>query len=99
MAATVARSLPRLPLTGGPGLPIQRRAPDAAAACIVERQAPGDHVVENVGAVPTLRVGLGLSFLRFHAPEGDKVAGRLAWTESLAVDFRLPTRLTGEGHE
>lgn len=52
---------------------------------LVERQAAGDQVVENVGAVPVPRIGLGLSVLRFHASEGDKVAGRLARTESLAV--------------
>jgi hypothetical protein len=44
---------------------------------LVERQAAGDEVVENVGAVPVPRIGLDLSVLGFHAPEGDKVTGRL----------------------
>ena len=64
----------------------RRRAPDPAAAGIVPGHAAGDHEVEDVGAVPTLRVGLGLSVLAFHAPEGDDVAVRLARTRSLADD-------------
>jgi hypothetical protein len=54
---------------------------------MVEGQAGGDHEVENAGAVPTLRVGLGLPVLRFHAPEGDNVARRLTRTETLTNDI------------
>jgi hypothetical protein len=36
---------------------------------LVEGQAARDEAVEDVGAVPTLRVGLGLSGLGFHATE------------------------------
>ena len=56
----------------------------------VAGQAAGDHVVEDVRAVPALRVGLGLPIRVFHAPDSDKVAGRLARTESLAVDTVVP---------
>ena len=52
---------------------------------LVEGQAAGDHMIEDVRAVPPPHVGLGQSVTVLHAPEGDKVAGRLARTESLAV--------------
>ena len=61
---------------------------------LVERQAAGDDMVENVGAVLTPRVGLGLSVLGFHAPEGDRIAGRLTRTESLAVHTHRRQTLT-----
>ena len=62
---------------------------------LVERQAASDDVMEDVGAVLTPRVGLGLSVLGFHAPEGDKVAGRLArtvrWPSTLPQYVRCPS--------
>ena len=52
---------------------------------LLDRQAAGDDVLEYIATVLGPRVQLGLSVLGFHAPEGDKVTGRLARTESLAV--------------
>lgn len=55
--------------------------------CLIDRQATVHDMLEHVGSMVG-RVGRSLSVLRFHGPEADKVAGRLARTESLAVDTR-----------
>ena len=52
---------------------------------LIYRQATVHYMLEHERAMLGPCVGLSLSVLRFHGPEADKVAGRLARTESLAV--------------
>jgi len=53
---------------------------------LIDRQATVHDMLEHERAMLGPCVGRSLSVLRFHGPEGDKIAGRLARTKSLAVD-------------
>jgi hypothetical protein len=56
---------------------------------LIDRQATVHDMLEHERSMLGPCVGRCLSVPWFHAPDGDKVAGRLARTESLAVDTRL----------
>jgi hypothetical protein len=55
---------------------------------LLDRQATVHDMLEHEGSMLGPSVGRGRFAVGFHAPDGDKVAGRLARTESLAVDRR-----------
>ncbi len=61
---------------------------------LLDGQAPVDDMLEHERSMPGPSAGLGRAVLGFHTPEGDKVAGRLARTESLAVDKPSAVTLT-----
>jgi len=60
---------------------------------LVDADVASHHVLEDEGAMlrPPIRVWVS----PFHASDGDKVAGRLARTESLADDTTSEIGLTG----
>lgn len=58
-----------------------------------DRQAAVHDMLEHERSMLGPSVGRGRAVLGIHAPDGDKVAGRLARTESLAVDTRLVSPL------
>lgn len=66
------------------------RSTDRSGLCLMDADVACRHVFEDEGAM--LRPPVGVCVSPFHAPDGDKVAGRLTRTESLADDTVLPHR-------
>ncbi len=64
---------------------------------LFDRQATVHDMLEHVRSMLGPCVGRSLSVLRFHGPEADKVAGRLARTESLAGDKQGDTQGDTQG--
>ena len=62
---------------------------------LVDRQAAGEDMLEHERPMLGPSVGRRWFVVAFHAPDGDKVAGRLARTESLADDTTSEIGLTG----
>jgi len=70
-------------VAGQQAFDLPARAPEDPGG-LVDADVARCHMLEDEGAV--LRPPIGVWVSPFHAPDGDKVAGRLAPTESLADD-------------
>ncbi len=81
---------PSAPLRAGGPAQVARIRPSRDSARPVSRQAAGEDLLEHERPMLGPGVGRRWPVVAFHAPEGDKVAGRLARTESLADDTASP---------